>query len=216
MMKLRRTKIVATLGPASSTAAELERMISAGMDVARINFSHGGADRHRKTVTLLREQAEKLGRHVAVLIDLRGPKIRIEGFKEDSIILEDGAPFILDPGLGTKDGDLHGVGISHHALARDVRAGDVLLLDDGNIVLEVTKLAGNVIECRVINGGRLSSNKGLNRLGGGLSMGALTQQDESDIAFAAELGADYLAVSFVRDAGDIHRARELRARRSNP
>ena len=205
----RRTKIVATLGPATDEPGQLDRMIASGLDVARVNFSHGTPQEHQRRVTLVRERAAAHGRHVGVLVDLQGPKIRIEGFRDGPIALEQGDRFVLDPRLGPKQGDATRVGVSLKTLAQDLAAGDVLLLDDGNVVMDVTEVKAPAVHCRVRVGGALSDNKGLNRQGGGLSAQALTEKDINDIRQAAELEADYVAVSFVREASDIDRAREL-------
>ncbi len=206
---LRRTKIVATLGPATDDTAELDRVISGGLDVARVNFSHGDHDDHVRHVTAVRERAERQGRHVGVLMDLQGPTIRIEGFRDGPVVLQDDCEFTLDTTLGPTEGDVTGVGESHRDLPRDVSVGDVLLLDDGNVVMEVVAVEKSAVRCRVTIGGELSDNKGLNRQGGGLSARALTEKDERDIALAAELQADFLAVSFVRNGEDVQRARDL-------
>jgi pyruvate kinase len=206
---LRRTKIVATLGPATDDLAELDRVIQNGLDVARVNFSHGSRADHERRVREVRERARVHDRYVGVLVDLQGPKIRIEGFRDGAATLADGDSFVLDTRLGPRDGDASRVGVSYRNLLRDVSVGDVLLLDDGNVVMEVTAVVNEAVHCRVINGGHLSDNKGLNRQGGGLSAAALTAKDEQDIQLAAELAADFMAVSFVRDAADVQRARDL-------
>jgi pyruvate kinase len=206
---LRRTKIVATLGPATDDLAELDRVIQNGLDVARVNFSHGSRADHERRVREVRVRARVHDRYVGVLVDLQGPKIRIEGFRDGAATLADGDSFVLDTRLGPRDGDASRVGVSYRNLLRDVSVGDVLLLDDGNVVMEVTAVVNEAVHCRVINGGHLSDNKGLNRQGGGLSAAALTAKDEQDIQLAAELAADFMAVSFVRDAADVQRARDL-------
>ncbi|HSH40947.1 MAG TPA: pyruvate kinase [Arenicellales bacterium] len=206
---LRRTKIVATLGPACDPPQELEQAIVNGLDVARINFSHGKPGEHAARVESLRELAERHNRQVAVMVDLQGPKIRIERFRDGPVTLEDGAEFSLDTGLAADAGDQHQVGVTYKDLARDVEPGDVLLLDDGNLTMEVRSVRNGRVTCRVINGGVLSDSKGLNRQGGGISAEALTEKDLEDIRFAVELDADFIAVSFVRDAPEIERAREL-------
>ncbi len=197
------------MGPATERPHELDRLVRAGLDVARINFSHGSPEQHTETVTKLREIAEAHGRHVGVLVDLRGPKIRIKSFVEGKVRLKDGQSFVIDPSLGANEGTVDTVGVTYQDLPQDVAKDDMLLLDDGNVVMKIDHITDDKIHCRVVNGGILSNNKGLNRLGGGLSTGALTRKDEADIALAAKLQADYLAVSFVRDASDISRAREL-------
>lgn len=206
-MMLRRTKIVATLGPASSDARTLGRMIDAGLDVVRMNFSHGTADEHRKRVELVRSLAQRAGRAVGVLVDLQGPKIRIGKFEQGRITLEGGKQFVLDAERAL--GDERGVGLDYKNLPNDVRAGDTLLLDDGRIVLGVENVQGSRIRTVVEQGGVLSNNKGINRRGGGLTAPALTEKDMRDIVTAAELKADFLGVSFPRSGEDIRWARDL-------
>ena len=204
---IRRTKVVATLGPASSDAKTLARMIDAGLDVVRINFSHGTPDEHRARVNLVRQLARKAGRAVGVLVDLQGPKIRIGKFKDGKITLVQGARFVLD--AEAKLGDQDGVGLDYKNLPKDVRAGDTLLLDDGRIVLSVVAVRGARISTVVEQGGPLSNNKGINRKGGGLTAPALTEKDKQDIKLAAELKADFLGVSFPRSGADVKWARDL-------
>ncbi|MFZ0488597.1 MAG: pyruvate kinase, partial [Arenicellales bacterium] len=206
---MRRTKIVATLGPACDPPEELEQVIVNGLDVARVNFSHGRPEDHASRVRKLRELSDRHQRQVAVLADLQGPKIRIDRFRDGPVTLKDGDEFALDTNLAPDAGDQHQVGVSYKNLAKDVGAGDIMLLDDGNLTMQVQKVEGGRIVCRVINGGALSDNKGLNRQGGGISAEALTEKDLDDIRFAVELEADFIAVSFVRDASEIERAREL-------
>jgi pyruvate kinase len=206
---LRRTKIVATLGPATDDPKALDGIIQAGVDVVRINFSHGHPDEHRRRVELVRDRAQAHGRQVGVLADLQGPKIRIDRFKDGKVKLEEGGHFILDAKFPATEGNQERVGIAYKELPNDVNRGDTLLLDDGRIVLWVEKVNGAEIICKVVVGGDLSNNKGINRQGGGLSAAALTDKDRADIKTAAALEADYLAVSFPRSAADIHLAREL-------
>ena len=206
---LRRTKIVATLGPATDDPDVLWEMCRAGLDVARVNFSHGNQDDHLRRITLLREASLRAGRYVGVLADLAGPKIRIESFSEGAVKLVEGRAFALDTALDPKAGDGSVVGVAYKSLPADVRAGDTLLLNDGLIVLEVTGVAGTRIDTRVVVGGELSNRKGVNRKGGGISAPALTDKDRADIRFAAQHGCDYLALSFVRDAADVNEARQL-------
>lgn len=206
---LRHTKIVATMGPSTSSYADIEAIILAGANVLRLNFSHGEADDHRERARIIREVAAKNHKFVAILADLQGPKIRIARFKENKIELEDGDTFILNSQLGYQDGDKYQVGIDYLALITDSSPGDVLLLDDGRVVLEVTAVTPQTITTIVTTGGPLSNNKGINRLGGGLSAKALTDKDKADIIVAAEIKADYIAVSFPRDANDMHEARAL-------
>ena len=206
----RRTKIVATLGPASSDPKTLARMIDAGLDVVRMNFSHGSADEHRKRVELVRALARKAGRAVGVLVDLQGPKIRIGRFKDSKITLSAGDKFVLDSECTL--GDQHTVGLDYKKLPADVRPGDTLLLDDGRIVLGVSTVRGSRITTVVEQGGLLSNNKGINRKGGGLTAPALTEKDKQDIRVAAELKADFLGVSFPRSGDDMRWARDLMRR----
>jgi pyruvate kinase len=203
----RATKIVATLGPASSEPSILERMVHAGVDVVRLNFSHGTADDHLKRAALVKEIASRLGRTVAILCDLQGPKIRVGKFKEGKVTLEKGKRLILD--AGAEIGDNERVGLDYKELPRDVAPGAVLLLDDGKIVLDVTAVRGEEVHTVVRHGGVLSNNKGINRQGGGLTAPALTAKDMEDIRTAAKIQADYLAVSFPKSGADMYMAREL-------
>ena len=205
----RRTKIVATLGPASSSEHVIAALIDAGVDVFRLNFSHGQVDDHRARAALVRTLAARACREVALLGDLQGPKIRIRSFRDDAVELRNGAPFTLDCGLPDGEGDESAVGVDLASLPGSVIPGDILILDDGRISLTVTAVRGQRVECTVRMGGRLSNRKGLNRLGGGLSAPALTDRDCRDIEHAAELGLDYLAVSFPLTAADIEHARSL-------
>lgn len=206
---LRRTKIVATLGPATDDADVLRRMINAGLDVARINFSHGDHDDHRQRIEQLRRLAAECGRDIGVMGDLQGPKIRLRRFAEGSALLQNGASFFVDSKLGKREGDERGVGVAYKDLHKDVSPGDILLLNDGQITLEVTDVDGTRVHTTVIAGGKLSDHKGINKKGGGLSAPALTKKDREDIRFAAEVGIDFLAVSFVRNAEDVFETREL-------
>jgi pyruvate kinase len=206
---MKRTKIVATLGPATDRPGVLERLLQAGVDVVRLNFSHGGAADRERRVRAVRETAAAMGRDVAILGDLQGPKIRVEQFACGQVELVDGAPFVLDADLAADAGDQGAVGVTYKQLPRDVRAGDILLLNDGAITLEVQRVAGSRVECVVRVGGVLSGGKGINRQGGGLSAGALTEKDREDIELAARLEVDYLAVSFPRSAADMEEARSL-------
>ncbi|MBW8066287.1 MAG: pyruvate kinase, partial [Ferrovum sp.] len=203
----RRTKIVATIGPASSSPEILERMILAGMDMARLNFSHGTEADHRERVETIRTLAKKLGRTVGILGDLQGPKIRVGKFQDNKILLQAGTPFILDADCPL--GNQERVGLDYKELPQDVQAGDSLLLDDGKIELCVTAVHGNEVHTIVIQGGTLSNNKGINRRGGGLTAPALTDKDREDIKLAARLKVDYLAVSFPRSGADMDQARAL-------
>ncbi len=205
----RRTKIVATLGPASDAPGMLAKLIAEGVDVVRLNLSHGSADDHRARAAAVRDLAAAAGREVGLLADLQGPKIRIETFADGPVQLVEGAPFVLDCREGAPPGDDRRVGVSYTGLPGDVSAGDVLMLDDGLIALTVREVVGAEVHCEVLIGGRLSNRKGLNRQGGGLSVTALSDKDRADICLAAEIGADFLAVSFVRSADDMHEARRL-------
>ena len=206
---LRRTKIVATLGPATQSEEQLQKLIAAGVNVVRLNFSHGDPATHRVSAERVRSIATRLNRSVAILGDLQGPKIRIGRFKNTTVNLPDGAPFVLDANLPIDEGDEAKVGLAYKDLPRDCKVGDILLLDDGRISLEVKAIDGSKITTEAINGGELSNNKGINLQGGGLSAAALTDKDKEDIKLAATLGVDYLAVSFVRNAEDIEQARSL-------
>ncbi len=197
------------MGPATDTPEAIEAIIRAGVDVVRMNFSHGTHAEHAARAQLVRELAAKVGRVVAILGDLQGPKLRIARFKDGKITLKAGDPFILDAELASDVGDQERVGLGYKELVNDVSAGDELWLDDGRIVLEIVEIKGQEIHTRAINGGILSNNKGLNRRGGGLSAEALTDKDREDIAAAASIGVDFLAVSFPRSAADIHEARRL-------
>ena len=206
---LRRAKIVATLGPATDDTKVMNDMVRAGVDVVRVNFSHGQLADHKRRLDLVRDAARAAGRYVGVLGDLQGPKIRVERFKAGKVQLADGAEFVLDASLDVDAGDEHAVGIAYKRLPTDVAPGDVLLLNDGQISLQVQAIEGARIRTRVLVGGELSNNKGINRQGGGLSAGALTDKDRQDIVIAAALKVDYLAVSFPRDGTDMNEARSL-------
>ncbi len=205
---LRRTKIVATLGPASSDPRVLEQMIRAGVDLVRMNFSHGSAQDHVKRAETVRAVAALVGRTVGILADLQGPKIRVGKFENDKIVLNRDDTFILDAaydGLGNQKR----VGLDYKDLPKDVSTGSVLLLNDGMLEFHVTEVKGNEIVCKVVRGGVLSNNKGINRKGGGLTAPALTDKDKEDIKTAAMIKADYLAVSFPRNGDDMRLARSL-------
>ena len=203
----RSTKIVATLGPASSDAVMLERLLQSGVDVVRLNFSHGTAQDHIDRATLVRALATKLGKAVAILADLQGPKIRVGKFVDGKVNLVNGAKFILDADLTI--GDEHQVGIDYKELPHDVAAGAILLLDDGKIVLEVERVLGNQVQTVVKVGGVLSNNKGINKLGGGLTAPPMTPKDIADLDTVVALKADYLAISFPKSGADMYMAREL-------
>ena len=203
----RATKIVATLGPATDSPQKIEQLIAAGVDVVRLNFSHGTAKEHIKRASWVHEAAHRLERDVGVMVDLQGPKIRIGKFENGQIELVAGAEFILD--LDCKLGNQNRVGLDYRQLIDDVSDKDILLLNDGHIVLQVESLVNKEIFCKVIQGGILSDKKGINRQGGGLSAPALTEKDIEDISVAASIEADYVAVSFPKSANDIFRARQL-------
>ncbi len=205
----RRTKIVSTLGPATDSPEVLEKLILAGVNVVRLNFSHGSADDHRKRAESVREVSAKHGKVVAILGDLQGPKIRISRFANGPIQIEVGDKFALDSSLGRDEGNQSEVGIDYKELPNDVVPGDSLLLDDGRVVLTVDSVAGTRINTTVAVAGKLSNNKGINRQGGGLTAPALTDKDKEDIKTAVGIGVDYLAVSFPRNADDMNYARKL-------
>ncbi len=205
----RRTKIVATLGPATDDLDVLRDLIKAGVNVVRLNFSHGIAQDHITRAENVRKIAEELNTYVAILGDLQGPKIRISTFKDGPIQLAIGDSFILDAELPKGEGTKDVVGIDYKALPEDSKPGDILLLDDGRVQLKVTQVVGKKVHTVTTVGGPLSNNKGINRQGGGLSAAALTDKDKQDIKLAAQLDADFIAVSFPRDAQDMHYARKL-------
>jgi pyruvate kinase len=205
----RRTKIVATAGPATDDPAVLAQMISAGVNVVRLNASHGTRDDLRRRLQRVREATERANASVGVLLDLGGPKIRIEGFVGGRVQLAEGQPFTLDTAMDAKAGTAQCVGVAYQNLPQDVTAGDTLLLSDGQIVLDVNCVQGTRIDCSVRVGGELSDRKGVNRQGGGISAPALAEKDREDIRLAAEEKVDYVAVSFARDAADIEQARSL-------
>ena len=208
MRSRRATKIVATLGPASSDPQLLEQMIAAGVNVVRLNFSHGKARDHVERAAMVRAAAQRAGREVAIMADLQGPKIRVGKFAEGRVHLEVGQPFILDASR-IDPGDLQGVGLDYKELPRDVKAGDILLLNDGLIVLTVDAVRGEAVHTTVKIGGELSNNKGINKQGGGLTAPALTAKDMEDIKTAMSFQADYVAVSFPKNATDMEMARQL-------
>jgi pyruvate kinase len=204
----RQTKIVATLGPASSSPEVLQRIIHAGVDVVRLNFSHGSAQDHIDRAKLVRETAAACGKTVAIMADLQGPKIRVGKFAEGKVQLANGQPFVLDAAR-TTPGDGDGVGLDYKDLPRDVKPGDTLLLNDGLIVMTVEAVKGQAVHCTVKVGGELSNNKGINKQGGGLTAPALTAKDMEDIKTAMSFQCDYLAVSFPKNATDMEMARQL-------
>ncbi len=206
---LRRTKIVATVGPATDSLEVLTEMMHAGLDVVRLNASHGTVADRRRRLALVREAAHRADKCIGVLLDLGGPKIRIEGFRDGRVQLVEGAAFTLDTALDPKAGTAAKVGVAYKDLPRDVAAGDTLLLCDGQIVLDVERVGTTTIDTRVRVGGELSDRKGLNRQGGGISAPAVSVRDHEDIQFVAAENVDYMAVSFARDAADIEQARAL-------
>jgi len=208
----RRTKIVATLGPATDDLVMLEKIIHAGVDMVRLNFSHGKKEHHQQRAKDVRQIATKLQREVAIMADLQGPKIRVARFLAGKVILKPQDTFILDADLPNDVGNEQHVGIDYKTLPHDVRVGDKLLLDDGLIVLQIDAIKSQQIHCTVIEGGELSNNKGINRAGGGLSANALTDKDREDILTAAALQVDYVAISFVKSVADIEETRALLAK----
>ena len=205
----RRTKIVATVGPGSESADVLARLISAGVDVFRLNFSHGTSQQHVAVAKRIRKQAAIAGRYVGILADLQGPKIRISTFADDAVELANGDRFRLDLDLGEGEGDVHAVGLDYKELCSSVFKGDTLLLDDGRVRLRVDDVEPTSVDCTVLVGGKLGSRKGINRLGGGLAAPALTTKDIADIDSLAEVQPDFVAVSFVSSAQDIFQTRDL-------
>lgn len=198
-----------TLGPATDDIKVLDRMIEAGIDVVRLNFSHGLAEVHVRRAEMARSRARAHNREVGVMVDLQGPKIRIGKFEKGKVVLEEGKRFVLDVGHPLDAGTLERVGITYKELPNDVTPGSTLLLDDGKIALLVEEVTGGQIISRVVVGGELGDNKGINRQGGGISARALTAKDREDIKTAAEIRADYLAVSFPCNAADVEEARAL-------
>ncbi len=207
----RRTKIVATVGPGSESEDMLGRLISAGVDVFRLNFSHGSPENHAQVAQRIRRQAGHAGRYVGILADLQGPKIRISGFTNGAVSLKAGDAFCLDLDVGKEDGDSRRVGVEYTALPQQVAVDDILLLDDGKLRLRIDDVTPRAVDCTVIIGGRLSSRKGVNKLGGGLAAPALTDKDLADIAGMAGVEPDFVAVSFVSSSADIDQARSLLA-----
>lgn len=206
---LRRTKILATLGPSTDSIDSIKAILKAGANTVRMNFSHGSAEDHVQRAQRVRQAAADLGKYVAILGDLQGPKIRVAKFSDGAINLAIGDSFTLDAELGREEGNQNTVGIDYKALPQDVSAGDILLLDDGRIQLRVVSVEGAKVHTEVTVGGKLSNNKGINRQGGGLSAEALTEKDKQDIITAARIGVDYLAISFPRNGEDLRYARKL-------
>ena len=206
---MRRTKIVATLGPATDDQQVIDELVQAGVDVVRLNYSHGSHEEQAGRVEMVRKAGEKFGRVIGVLADMQGPKIRTERFVDGKVNLTKGDKFILDAGLDKKSGTQKSVGITYKTLVDDVKPGNTLLLDDGRMVFDVEKVEGQKIHCVVMQTGVLSDKKGINLLGGGLSAPALTDKDREDIKAAAAIQADYVAISFPKSAADIVEARKL-------
>lgn len=205
----RRTKIVATVGPGSDSEDMISRLIAAGVDVFRLNFSHGQADTHQRVASRIRKQARHHNRYVGVLADLQGPKIRIAGFREGFVRLTAGDSFDLCLERGSDEGDSSCVGIEYKNLPNSVEVDDILLLDDGKMRLRVDSVSATTISCTVVIGGKLSSRKGVNKLGGGIAAPALTEKDKNDIKSMESIQPDFVAVSFVASVGDIEEARSL-------
>jgi pyruvate kinase len=206
---IRRTKIVTTLGPATDRDDNLEKIIAAGANMVRMNFSHGETVDHLRRADQVREIAARLGKEIAIMGDLQGPKIRVSTFKDNKIQLAVGDKFTLDSDIEKGQGNQQAVGLDYKTLPQEVTTGDVLLLDDGRVQLQVEQVTGNRVNTVVIIGGPLSNNKGINKQDGGLSAAALTDKDKKDILTAAQIGCDYLAVSFPRSGNDLHYARKL-------
>ena len=206
---MRRTKIIATLGPATDKSGVLEKLITAGVDVFRLNYSHQTHDHHEKRIKEVRRLSLKHKHAVAVIADLQGPKIRIENFKNGKIQLIEGKKFKINTNLSSNDGDESQIGISYKKLANDLKVKDKLLIDDGRIVLSVLSINKNIIDCKVVTGGELTNSKGINLQGGGLSASAVTNKDVEDMKHATKIEVDFIAISFPRDAKDIKKARKM-------
>ena len=206
---MRRTKIIATLGPATDKPEMMEKMVEAGVDLFRLNYSHQTHLEHRERARVLQDISARKGVEIGLIADLQGPKIRLQRFQNGMILLHEGDDFTLDSSLPDTAGNESQVGVTYRALARDVNPGDTLLVDDGRIVLEVVSVVKTRVRCTVVVGGKVSDNKGINLKGGGLSAGALTRKDHKDLVHGVEIGADYFAVSFASTAADIKQARSL-------
>ncbi len=207
---MRRTKIIVTLGPATDKPGVLEKLFDAGMDTVRLNYSHQSHVEHEKRVHAVRELSLKKHRAIGIIADLQGPKIRIQSFTDDGgIDLNEGDTFVFDTDLSQKAGNIEHVGVSYKNLPKDVKAGDTLLVDDGRLALVVDLVTATTVKCKVVTGGHLSDRKGINLRGGGLSAAALTKKDKKDLKHALEIGADFIALSFIRKADDVHQAREM-------
>ncbi|MCL4157692.1 UNVERIFIED_CONTAM: hypothetical protein GTU68_048786, partial [Idotea baltica] len=205
----RRTKIIITLGPATDSEQVMSKLIDAGIDLVRLNFSHGTMEEHKRRVEMVRRISEEKNYHVGILGDLQGAKLRVGRFVNNKIILKVGDKFNLDAELDLESGTQDVIGFTYKGLINDVSVGDTLLLDDGRIALEINAMDGKVIKTTVLAGGELSSNKGMNRKGGGLSAACITEKDIKDIAYVNELDLDYIAASFIKSADDIQQVRKL-------
>ena len=205
----RRTKILATLGPSTDKTNVLKGILDAGVNVVRINFSHNNEKEHLARIAQVREYEKENDVFIGVMMDLQGPKIRIASFKSGKIKLKNGGKFTLDAGLPENDGDQDSVGLAYKELPNDLSIGNTLLLDDGKIILQVDEISGKKIKTKVIQGGTLSNNKGINLRGGGLSASALTEKDKQDIVTAAKADADYVAISFPVNADDVRETKRL-------
>ena len=205
----RRTKILATLGPSTDEPDVLKGILDAGVNVVRINFSHNNEKEHLARIAQVREYEKENDVFIGVMMDLQGPKIRIASFKSGKIELNNGGQFTLDAGLPESDGDEGSVGLAYKELPNDLSIGNTLLLDDGKIILQVDEISGKKIKTKVIQGGTLSNNKGINLRGGGLSASALTEKDKQDIVTAAKADADYVAISFPVNADDVRETKRL-------
>ncbi len=197
------------MGPATDKPEMLENLVAAGVDLFRINYSHQTHLEHKERSRALKEISLKRGLEIGLIADLQGPKIRLRRFHNGVVLLREGEEFTLDPALPDTAGDNTQVGVTYPALARDVKPGATLLIDDGRITMEVVQVVKTQVRCRVVTGGKLSDNKGINLKGGGLSTGALTRKDRKDLLHGVEIGADYFAISFVSSVADIEQAREL-------
>ncbi|MFQ5659066.1 MAG: pyruvate kinase [Gammaproteobacteria bacterium] len=206
---MRRTKIIATVGPATDKQGMLEKLLQAGVDLFRINYSHQTHEEHERRVREIRGLSEKRGIEVGIIADLQGPKIRLERFSSGKVLLKEGDVFTIDTSLEENAGDEAHVGVTYKDLPEDVKKGDTLLIDDGRVVFTVTSVSGNKIRCKVTIGGEVSNSKGINLLGGGLSTSPLTEKDREDLEHGINIGADYFAVSFVRNPDDIRKTRKL-------
>lgn len=207
---MRRTKIIVTLGPATDEPGVLKKLFDAGLDAVRLNYSHQSHTEHERRVNEVRKLSLEEQRAIGIIADLQGPKIRIQRFSSDTgIDLHEGDTFTIDTDLSQGEGNSHHVGVSYKNLPKDVKAGDVLMVDDGRIALKVKNVTKSEVCCDVITGGHLSDRKGINLRGGGLSAATLTKKDLKDLKHALKIGVDYIALSFIRRAEDIHQAREL-------